>query len=76
VPDGHLCKRVLQSLFLRTTDGTALAINDLRYVCLGVVHVANQDCLCRTNNHTGWFEPNIDAMRAEVNISQPNDLPD
>ena len=59
-------KKLRQRFFFRTTNIHRLAIDDLRDVRALIVHVADQNCLRRTNNNTGRLEPDIDAMRAEV----------
>jgi len=33
---------------------------------ISVVHIANQNCLRRTDNHAGRFKTDIDAVRAKV----------
>jgi hypothetical protein len=38
----------------------------LRNIRLCIVQVADQNCLRRTNNHTGGFQPYVDSMSAEV----------
>src|SRR6059058_1449209 len=55
-----------QRLFLRPTNIYWFAIDDLGHVRRLIVHVADQNRLCWTNDDTSWLKPDIDSVRAEV----------
>src|SRR5712671_5109110 len=61
-----LVEKLGQSFFFRTTNVYSFAIDDLPDVRQGIVHVADQNRLRRTNDDAGRLQTDIDAMRAEV----------
>jgi len=71
---GTFVKEFWQRSLLRTTDGHRSRLM-IALRMLGVVHVANQDCLWSDKHHKAGSSPT--SMRcAQSYISQPNDLPD
>ena len=50
-------KKFRQSFFLRPAHIHGFAIHDLRNIGSLIVHVADQNCLCRTDNDARGLEP-------------------
>jgi len=59
-------KELRERFFLWAAHIDGFAVYDLRHIRGGVVHVANQNRLGRTNDDASWFEPDVNAVGAEV----------
>src|SRR3954452_5783963 len=63
---GPFVEQFRKRLFFWTSNGDRLAIDQLRYVGVRVVHVADDNCLGRTHDYARGLKPHVDAVSAEI----------